>query len=486
MPLDLKLLESLLHEAEGTSLDFKSAQYRFENAHDGEKAELLKDILALANSWRRTTAYILIGVEEVNGGRSNVVGVEKHLEDASLHQFVNGKTQRPVEFNYQAIQIDGTTIGAIEIPLQKRPVYLNRRFDGLAAHEVFIRDGSSTRAATPEEIAKMGADEVVSETPILEPKFRIWLVDDRGHEVGYLASEYPVFEQMAQGDIYACMGLLKNRFPLATDFGSRSPAQKDGTTAAERILGLKYLYTPASDEEIDRYTDEEYPRWITECEEYLVCLHELLQSKIGQPCFTFAVVNEGNRPGRDTLISLIAEGEFMVCPPPFQDDTEEDGEKSEIGLPPPPQPPIGRWSPMSRGLRGLARTMSALANPRSGLNRLLYPGVESSVLLPRVDNNNRRDPNAFYYKPNRSTTPEQSFSLECEQWRHGIEEEHFSGQLFFALDQEKVTGVLTCEVHAENLSSPVRATTPVEISIKRLSTADRAQLLVQDLLKAAG
>ena len=176
----------------------------------------------------------------------------------------------------------------------------------------------------------------------------------------------------------------------------------------------------------------------------------------------------------------------MVCPPPFQDDTEEDSEKNEIGLPPPPQPPIGRWSPMSRGLRGLARTMSALANPRSGLNRLLYPGVESPVLLPRVDNNNRRDPNAFYYKPNRSTTPGQSFSLECEQWRHGIEEEHFSGQLCFALDREKVTGVLSCEVHAENLSSPVRATTPVEISIKRLSTADRAQLLVQDLLKAAG
>ena len=99
MPLDLQLLESLFHEAEGASLDFKSTQYRFENAHDGDKAELLKDILAFANSWRRTTAYILIGVEEVKGGRSNVVGVEKHLDDASLHQFVNGKTQRPVEFN---------------------------------------------------------------------------------------------------------------------------------------------------------------------------------------------------------------------------------------------------------------------------------------------------------------------------------------------------------------------------------------------------
>ena len=65
MLLDSKLVEDLLHEAEGTSLDFKSAQYSFEYATDKEKSELLKDILAFANSWRRTTAYILN-----RGGRS--------------------------------------------------------------------------------------------------------------------------------------------------------------------------------------------------------------------------------------------------------------------------------------------------------------------------------------------------------------------------------------------------------------------------------
>ena len=84
MPLNANLLEGLLHEGEGTALDFKSAQYPFVNADVGEKAELIKDILAFANSWRRTTAYILIGVEEAKGGRSKVVGVGNHLDDASL------------------------------------------------------------------------------------------------------------------------------------------------------------------------------------------------------------------------------------------------------------------------------------------------------------------------------------------------------------------------------------------------------------------
>ena len=68
MSIDATFLESLLHEPEGTALDFKSAQYPFANADDGKKAELLKDILAFANSWRGTTAFILIGVKEVKGG----------------------------------------------------------------------------------------------------------------------------------------------------------------------------------------------------------------------------------------------------------------------------------------------------------------------------------------------------------------------------------------------------------------------------------
>ena len=165
--LDSKLLEGLLHEPEGTSLDFKSAQYPFEYATEREKSELLKDILAFANSWRRTIAYILIGVEEVKGGRSNIVGVEKHLDDATLHQFVNGKTQRPVEFSYEVIPIEETTIGAIEIPLQNRPTYLKKRYGKLREHEVPIRDGSSTRAATPDEMAKMGAEDIIGGTPLL-------------------------------------------------------------------------------------------------------------------------------------------------------------------------------------------------------------------------------------------------------------------------------------------------------------------------------
>lgn len=51
-----ELINSLLYEEESTTLDFKSEQYKFVKAQDWEKAELLKDILAFANAWRRSDA----------------------------------------------------------------------------------------------------------------------------------------------------------------------------------------------------------------------------------------------------------------------------------------------------------------------------------------------------------------------------------------------------------------------------------------------
>src|ERR1700730_8215080 len=96
------LFERLLYEEESTTLDFKKEQYRFAKATEEEKSELLKDILGFANAWRRSEAYILIGVEDVRGGRGNVIGIPAatpHLDDHSLQQFVNNLTNRPVRFH---------------------------------------------------------------------------------------------------------------------------------------------------------------------------------------------------------------------------------------------------------------------------------------------------------------------------------------------------------------------------------------------------
>ncbi len=158
-----EMFERLLYEEEGPVLDFKREQYRFVKANEEEKSELLKDILGFANAWRRSIAYILIGVEEVRGGRSNVAGIATtdHFDDHSLQQFVNNLTNQPVQFQYEAFGFKGKQVGIISIMEQNRPIYLKRDYGKLAKEKVYVRRGSSTdptKPALPDEIAKMGAD----------------------------------------------------------------------------------------------------------------------------------------------------------------------------------------------------------------------------------------------------------------------------------------------------------------------------------------
>jgi hypothetical protein len=169
--VDPNHFKGLLFESEGTALDFKGEQYLFENASDEVKSKLLKDILAFANAWRRTDAYILIGVREVAGGPAEIVGVDHHLEDASLQEFVNSKTNRRLHFSYRSLTIDTKQVAALHIPLQTRPFFLTKNYGRLRANAIYFRVGSSTGVANPDEIARMGQADIAAPEPELELQF---------------------------------------------------------------------------------------------------------------------------------------------------------------------------------------------------------------------------------------------------------------------------------------------------------------------------
>lgn len=159
-------LEQLLYEEESPTLDFKRDQYAFAKATDEEKSELLKDIIGFVNCWRRSDAFILIGVEDVQGGRGIVHDISDHLQDHSLQQFVNSLTNRPVQFGYEACEIEGKQVGIIRIELQRRPIFLKRDYGKLKKGEVYVRRGSSTdptKPADPDEIAHMGSGQNLGE-----------------------------------------------------------------------------------------------------------------------------------------------------------------------------------------------------------------------------------------------------------------------------------------------------------------------------------
>jgi hypothetical protein len=168
--MDRHLFDQLLSEGESSHLDYKRDQYGL--ADIGEKAEFIKDILAMANASRPVAAHILIGVEHRPGKPASVKGVSPHLDDATLQQLVNGKTNRPITFSYSEFPVDAITVGVIEIPVQRRPFFLKSRFGKLDAGKVYVRRGSSTDIADPDEIHRMGEESVDNtRVPTIEIQF---------------------------------------------------------------------------------------------------------------------------------------------------------------------------------------------------------------------------------------------------------------------------------------------------------------------------
>jgi hypothetical protein len=152
-----ELLEQLLREGESARLDYKQESYPFADAEPEDKEELLKDVLAFANAWQSQDAYILTGVKHESGKPAEACGIVTPVDDSRLQQFVNGKTNRRLEFSYSEFDHDGLLIGVFRIPVQLRPFFLKKPFARLSAKTVWYRIGSATAVADPDEIARMGA-----------------------------------------------------------------------------------------------------------------------------------------------------------------------------------------------------------------------------------------------------------------------------------------------------------------------------------------
>jgi len=150
-------ITTLLNMSESDSLDFKSGQYKFWNpVTDDEKSELLKDIIAFANSFKTSDAFVVVGVSEKNQRKDQVLGVTTHLKDNEVQQFVNSKTNRRVTFLVHSTTAEGQPIDVIQIAQkQERPICLTKNFGKVKANQVWIRVGSSSAIATPDQIAAM-------------------------------------------------------------------------------------------------------------------------------------------------------------------------------------------------------------------------------------------------------------------------------------------------------------------------------------------
>lgn len=301
-----------------------------------------------------------------------------------------------------------------------------------------------------------------------EPRFHLTCVDEQGKELNSLEVEYVVYNPLAESDVAALVQSLESQFPPSKDFGSREFAERQ-TRGVLGAFGAKGQYVPASDEAIAEYTNQ-YAHWIEESEHILATLHDEMQRSGRQLVLTFVGANIGSRPGRAVLVQFRAKGDVQICVPLEDDERIDEEGMVQMRLPSPPQPPQGRWQPfflVPGILSGALRSQLLIERP--------------TVTLPFSPADHRRDPNAFYFKGTRPMDPVDAFGMECEQWRHGLDDERFMLQVSVDCSEDKISGVVECTIHAENLSEPLKRVIPVRIDVKRVSVGNEAERLIGDL-----
>lgn len=142
--------ENKLKNPESSILDFKRSQYDILNdSGDINTAKFVKDIISFCNTIRTETAYIIIGVDLAEDGTKDLIGIDKHIDDAVFQEKIKNKVIPVPIFNYDTIDYQGKIFGIIEIPIKKypEPILGVKKMKGIEPGKVYFRRGSSNSEA---------------------------------------------------------------------------------------------------------------------------------------------------------------------------------------------------------------------------------------------------------------------------------------------------------------------------------------------------
>lgn len=145
--------ELLLIKNEGETIDFKRENYDLINTTDDNKAKFVKDIISFANTIRKESAFIILGVETTENGKV-FHGLNKQIDDAILQDQFKTRVFPFPHFIYKTLNYKGQDFGIIEIPLKRypEPIAPVVKMRGLEPGKIYIRRGSSNSEAVGKEI----------------------------------------------------------------------------------------------------------------------------------------------------------------------------------------------------------------------------------------------------------------------------------------------------------------------------------------------
>jgi hypothetical protein len=126
-------------------LDFKENSYSPKN-----KFELIKDIMAMANSKHDGDKYIITGIKEKAFEENKIAGIDinEHIDSAHYHDLILKNIEPDIHFDYFHLQYKDKWLGIFKIYNNaNRPYMLKKKYGGYREGYCVIRKGSHTCTA---------------------------------------------------------------------------------------------------------------------------------------------------------------------------------------------------------------------------------------------------------------------------------------------------------------------------------------------------
>lgn len=191
----------LIELPESETLDFKRSQYRLINGNEKDLSGFIKDVIALVNTPRSQTSYIILGIEDGNGEKV-LHGINQHYDDSLFQDKIKDKVYpRPI-FNYFSIDYQGKRCGIIKVPVRRyeKPVTSKVKLRGLEPGQIYFRRGSTNSEANHSEVVEIyqWISSVAVEQPAPDPNDSIRRLIEGINRDDYYAPFLPEALKIAQ------------------------------------------------------------------------------------------------------------------------------------------------------------------------------------------------------------------------------------------------------------------------------------------------
>lgn len=150
-----QLLDDLVAVGETAAVDFKR---ELALATKANKAEFVKDALALGTSVGAGRRFLIVGIEDQT--LSFYTDVDPAITQERLEQILHSYAAPAPDLRYTRVEWGGGFVGLIELLRDRRrvPYKVSVTIAHITAGDVYVRHGTLTSRASPAEIAELEAE----------------------------------------------------------------------------------------------------------------------------------------------------------------------------------------------------------------------------------------------------------------------------------------------------------------------------------------